>query len=115
MGQQANPQDNHSPTRADFSRTSGASDASGSSGVTGGFNQAQGSGQEGPLPHPQASHPAYQQEYGSQAHLLEHAEKTALMKALALHNGHRQNTAEALGISRRTLQYKLKKYGLNKK
>lgn len=56
-----------------------------------------------------------EQEYGSQAHLLEHAEKTALIKALTLHNGHRQKTAEALGISRRTLQYKLKKYGLNKR
>lgn len=54
-------------------------------------------------------------DYGSQAHLLEHAEKAALIKALTLHNGHREKTAESLGMSRRTLQYKLKKYGLNKR
>jgi len=37
-------------------------------------------------------------------------DKDRLIKALALHKGHRQNTADYLGISRRTLQYKLKKY-----
>ncbi|MGN8896118.1 helix-turn-helix domain-containing protein [Flavonifractor sp. HCP28S3_F3] len=32
--------------------------------------------------------------------------------ALRLNKGHREKTAQYLGISRRTLQYKLKKYGL---
>ena len=43
---------------------------------------------------------------------LDEAEKRALVDALDAHGGHRERTAEALGISRRTLQYKLKKYGL---
>ncbi|BBD08932.1 sigma-54-dependent transcriptional regulator [Desulfovibrio ferrophilus] len=43
---------------------------------------------------------------------LDEAEKQAIMETLALHGGHRQKTADALNISRRTLQYKLKKYGL---
>ena len=47
--------------------------------------------------------------------LLEEAERMALIRALDAHNGHRQNTADALGISRRTLQYKLKKFGLTKR
>ncbi|NJB68421.1 two-component system NtrC family response regulator [Desulfobaculum xiamenense] len=43
---------------------------------------------------------------------LDDAERQALMDALDAHGGHRQKTADALGISRRTLQYKLRKYGL---
>ncbi|WP_461208428.1 sigma-54-dependent transcriptional regulator [Desulfocurvus sp. DL9XJH121] len=43
---------------------------------------------------------------------LDEAEKQAIIDALALYGGHRQKTADALNISRRTLQYKLKKYGL---
>ncbi|MEW5774625.1 MAG: sigma-54 dependent transcriptional regulator [Thermodesulfobacteriota bacterium] len=43
---------------------------------------------------------------------LEEAERQALLAALDAHAGHRQKTADALGISRRTLQYKLKKFGL---
>ena len=43
---------------------------------------------------------------------LEEAEKEALIQALEAHGGHREKTANALGISRRTLQYKLSKYGL---
>ena len=39
-------------------------------------------------------------------------ESAALQKALNMHDGHREKTADALGISRRTLQYKLKKFGL---
>ena len=46
---------------------------------------------------------------------LEDAEREALVKALEKWGGHRERTAEALGISRRTLQYKLKKYGLTKR
>ncbi|MFW5722413.1 MAG: helix-turn-helix domain-containing protein, partial [Desulfohalobiaceae bacterium] len=40
------------------------------------------------------------------------AEKEALIQALEAHGGNREKTANALGISRRTLQYKLSKYGL---
>jgi two-component system NtrC family response regulator len=43
---------------------------------------------------------------------LDEAEKQAIVRALKAHGGHRERTAEALGVSRRTLQYKLKKYGL---
>ena len=43
---------------------------------------------------------------------LDDAERDALQKALNMHDGHREKTADALGISRRTLQYKLKKFGL---
>ncbi len=46
---------------------------------------------------------------------LEQAEKAALLQALHNHREHREKTAEALGISRRTLQYKLKKFGLSKR
>lgn len=43
---------------------------------------------------------------------LDEAERQALIQALEAHEGHRERTADALGISRRTLQYKLKKHGL---
>ena len=43
---------------------------------------------------------------------LEAAERQALVETLRKHDGHRERTAQALGISRRTLQYRLKKYGL---
>ncbi len=46
---------------------------------------------------------------------LEQAECQALMQALHEHRGHREKTADALGISRRTLQYKLKKFGMNRR
>jgi len=46
---------------------------------------------------------------------LDEAEKQAIMETLAMHGGHRQKTADALNISRRTLQYKLKKYGLTQR
>jgi two-component system NtrC family response regulator len=46
---------------------------------------------------------------------LDEAEKQAILSALELHQGHREKTADALGISRRTLQYKLKKYGLTRR
>ena len=39
-------------------------------------------------------------------------EETRIKRALKRNKGHRQNTADDLGISRRTLQYKLKKYHL---
>ncbi len=40
------------------------------------------------------------------------AERQVLVSALEAQGGHRGKTAEALGISRRTLQYKLNKHGL---
>ena len=46
---------------------------------------------------------------------LDEAERQALIQALTTHKGHREHTAEALGISRRTLQYKLKKFGLTRR
>ena len=46
---------------------------------------------------------------------LEQAERDALVAALSRHGGHRERTAESLGLSRRTLQYKLKKYGLSER
>ena len=42
-------------------------------------------------------------------------ERAALMQTLKRYGGHREKTAEALGMSRRTLQYKLKKYGLTRR
>ncbi len=46
---------------------------------------------------------------------LDDAERQALINALEANQHHRERTAEALGISRRTLQYKLKKYGLTRR
>ncbi len=46
---------------------------------------------------------------------MEDAEREALKHALDASGGHREKTADALGISRRTLQYKLKKYGLTRR
>ncbi|WP_291319989.1 sigma-54 dependent transcriptional regulator [Desulfonatronospira sp.] len=46
---------------------------------------------------------------------LGNAEKETLEKALKANNGHRESTARTLGMSRRTLQYKLKKHGLTRK
>lgn len=43
---------------------------------------------------------------------LEAAERHTLEDTLRKYGGHRERTAQALGISRRTLQYRLKKYGL---
>lgn len=54
-------------------------------------------------------------EQADSASLLEEAERTALVQALRMYGGHREKTADALGISRRTLQYKLKKFGLIKR
>lgn len=45
---------------------------------------------------------------------MDAAEREALIQALNAHGGHRERTAEALGISRRTLQYKLKRFGLTR-
>lgn len=45
---------------------------------------------------------------------LESQEIMTILAALEKHNGHREKTAQELGISRRALQYKLAKYHLNK-
>jgi transcriptional regulator with PAS, ATPase and Fis domain len=44
--------------------------------------------------------------------ILKSAEREMIVKALDKHGGNRRLAAEELGISRRTLQYKLKEYGL---
>jgi DNA-binding NtrC family response regulator len=44
---------------------------------------------------------------------LEDLEKGAIMKALEATAGNRRKAADALGISRRTLQYRLKAYGIS--
>ena len=43
---------------------------------------------------------------------LKGLEKEAIMKALEITAGNRRKTADALGISKRTLQYRLKEYGI---
>jgi two-component system NtrC family response regulator len=43
---------------------------------------------------------------------VEEAEKTAILAALAQCNQHRERTAEMLGVSVRTLHYKMNRYGL---
>jgi DNA-binding NtrC family response regulator len=52
-------------------------------------------------------------EYGDKS-ILEMEEIKAIKKSLKKNDNHREKTAKDLGISRRTLQYKLKKYGLLK-
>jgi DNA-binding NtrC family response regulator len=42
-------------------------------------------------------------------------EKTAIVESLARNDGDRRRTADELGISLRTLQYRLKEYGMIKK
>ncbi len=44
--------------------------------------------------------------------VLESTERDLILTALRNHGGNRRLAAEELGVSRRTLQYKLKKYGL---
>lgn len=95
----------------------GGAGSPGSTGLPGSAFAASGRGAYGkdapdvdaPLPGLEA---ASAQEAGT---LLEEAERDALMRALRMHGGHREKTAEALGISRRTLQYKLKRFGLSRK
>jgi DNA-binding NtrC family response regulator len=44
--------------------------------------------------------------------LLAQIEKTAILDSLARNKGDRRAAAEELGISLRTLQYRLKEYGI---
>ncbi len=46
---------------------------------------------------------------------LEEIEREAIEKTLEITHGHRKKTADILGISLRTLQYKIKKYGYKKR
>ncbi len=83
-----------------------------------------GEHQEGTRPAPLGSPVSFgspQEEVGASSFArvrpktLDDAERLALMDALEAQGGHRERTADALGISRRTLQYKLRKYGLTKR
>ena len=65
------------------------------------------------LQHGSAEQPA--RVHGRPADNLDDAERQALIQALDANDGHRARTADALGISRRTLQYKLKKHGLTRR
>ena len=47
------------------------------------------------------------------AEVVEAAERTTIQTALAANDFHRENTAHALGISVRTLHYKMSRYGLH--
>ncbi|NDV21128.1 sigma-54 dependent transcriptional regulator [Desulfovibrio sp. JC022] len=77
---------------------------------------------QNPVPR-QADPPAQPQQQAPQtapatppgATTLDDAERQALITALEANQHHRERTADALGISRRTLQYKLKKYGLTRR
>lgn len=46
---------------------------------------------------------------------LKDMERQAILEALEAHDGNRRKAAESLGIALRTLQYKLKSYGMTKK
>ncbi len=52
-------------------------------------------------------------ETGTLAEVTEAAERRAIQAALAAHDCHREQTATALGISVRTLHYKMNRYGLH--
>uniref|UniRef100_A0A7C3WJG0 Sigma-54-dependent Fis family transcriptional regulator n=1 Tax=Fundidesulfovibrio putealis TaxID=270496 RepID=A0A7C3WJG0_9BACT len=60
----------------------------------------------------QAAAPPFAPEPGAAPASFEQAERMAIQAALEANQGHRERTADALGISRRTLQYKLRKFGL---
>lgn len=51
--------------------------------------------------------------FNSLADSVEHCERETIQAALAANNLHRENTAKALGISVRTLHYKMGRYGLH--
>ncbi len=66
-------------------------------------------------PGPHLPVPLLDEASGAGLDALEEAERNVLIRTLNAHDGHREQTADALGISRRTLQYKLKKFGLTKR
>jgi hypothetical protein len=51
--------------------------------------------------------------YSSLAQAIDECEKTVILSALQSCNLHRENTAKALGISVRTLHYKMSRHGLH--
>jgi two-component system NtrC family response regulator len=57
--------------------------------------------------------PVESNEIRSLAEVSEEAEKNAIQAALAVSDFHRDQTAKALGISIRTLHYKMSRYGLH--
>ncbi|SIO26608.1 sigma-54-dependent transcriptional regulator [Halodesulfovibrio marinisediminis] len=89
-------------TRTDFSPQAGYNNQAA-------YNGQQGYNGQPPMP-PQNSNRSI-----SRPKTLDDAERQALIEALNANGGHRERTADALGISRRTLQYKLRKYGLTKR
>lgn len=50
---------------------------------------------------------------GSLVEIAEAAEKVAIAQALSANEFHRERTAKALGISVRTLHYKMNRYNLH--
>ena len=48
-----------------------------------------------------------------QEETLEEMEKEHIAKMLAIHNGHKVKTAKGLGIDRKTLRHKMRKYGID--
>lgn len=64
--------------------------------------------------HDKVSTPGSSEKSGTMTDFLRDQEYIAIVNALAKNNGHRSKTAQDLGISRRSLQYKLKKYNLLK-
>ncbi len=68
---------------------------------------------ESMVPNPESY--ARQGEDEALAHAMGEAERDVLIRALDANDGHRERTAQALGVSRRTLQYKLSKYGLTRR
>ncbi len=59
-------------------------------------------------------HPSDGQKSGKLNLTLAEMEKTAILDSFERNDGDRQATAEELGISLRTLQYRLKEYGLTR-
>jgi len=57
--------------------------------------------------------PASSSSVRSLADVTEHAERVAIQAALTVNDFHREQTANALGISVRTLHYKMSRYGLH--
>ncbi|MDL2317281.1 sigma-54 dependent transcriptional regulator [Desulfovibrio sp. OttesenSCG-928-A18] len=100
--------------------TAGTSQAMRQPGAPGTSTQAPGTFPQAPETSPQAGEHWLQSLSAASAppeaaSPLEEAERNALLHALRANRGHREKTAEALGISRRTLQYKLKKFGLSRR
>ncbi len=64
---------------------------------------------------PDSSEPNKSETSAQELKPLEEIEKEAIEKTLEITKGHRKKAADILGISLRTLQYKIKKYGYKKR